>query len=417
MRLTVSRGGQILGGYELGRTGEVRLGRGRDNQVILPDPVVSRHHASLIPQGEHTLLLDRSTNGTFIGGRKVEKALLEKGQGFSIGPYLLTVDGEEPGWARETRVPEEKGSFHGMVGGSAALRDLFARLPRMAQSSATILILGETGSGKEVAARAIHELSPRADGPFVALNCGSISPELVESELFGHEKGAFTGAVGARRGAFEQADGGTLFLDEVGELPLSLQPRLLRALETGEIRRVGSQGPLTVDVRIVAATHRDLRAEVEKGTFRADLLYRLHVLPLPLPSLRERPDDILPLALHFLDGRCPLLPEAEKRLLAHPWPGNVRELRNVLERACILRAGEPIGKDDLVFLDDRPAGYLPYGHTLEDLERTYFLRALEMSGGNMRAAARTLGIPKSTFFDRVRKYGLRWGEGEDDREG
>jgi DNA-binding NtrC family response regulator len=292
------------------------------------------------------------------------------------------------------------------------MRALFERLPRVASSHGTVLVLGETGSGKELVARAIHDLSPRREGPFVAINCGAISAELVESELFGHEKGAFTGALAARRGAFEQAHGGTLFLDEVGELPAPLQPRLLRALETGEIRRVGAQAASRADVRIVAATHRDLRGAVEAGAFRADLLYRLFVLPLPLPPLRERRDDILPLARHFLGGRCPLDREAERRLLAHPWPGNVRELRNVLERACILRAGEPVGAADLVFLDDRPAPALPWGQTLEELERTYFARALEMSGGNLRAAARTLGIPKSTFFDRVRKYGLR-GSGEE----
>ncbi len=417
MRLTVFRAEQLLGGYDAAGGGEVRLGRGRENHLVLPDPLVSRHHATLSRQGDRFLLTDSSTNGTFHRGKRVAKALVSDGEEFSIGPFRVRLGEAEPGWAQETRVAGEEAPFHGMLGRSAAMREVFAALPRMAASAGTVLILGETGSGKELAARAIHDLSPRAGGSFVALNCGAISPELVESELFGHEKGSFTGAVSARKGAFEQAHGGTLFLDEVGELPSTLQPRLLRALETGEVRRVGSQGTVRADARIVAATHRDLRREVEEGRFRADLLYRLFVLPLRLPSLQDRPEDVLLLAHHFLEGRGTLTPEVEDRLLSHPWPGNVRELKNVIERACILRGGEPIRAEDLIFLEDRPASRLPYGRTLDDLEKSYYLRALELAGGNIRAAARQLGIPKSTLFDRIRKHGLRGGKEEDGTTG
>jgi DNA-binding NtrC family response regulator len=291
-------------------------------------------------------------------------------------------------------------------------------IEKAAAAGVTILIIGETGTGKELVARAIHDLSDRCGAPFVPINCGAISPDLVESELFGHVMGAFTGAAGNRKGAFEQAHGGILFLDEIGELSLSLQPKLLRVLESGEVRRVGAQSTISVDVRVVAATHRDLKAEAHRGGFRFDLLYRLHVLPILITPLRNRIEDIQELAAHFLRGRGVLNDPALDRLRMHSWPGNVRELKNVLERAQILTEGGEIGANDLVFLEETqnltggPADRLP--ETFEELEKLFYTRAMEKSEGNIRAAARSLGIPKSTLYDRLKRYGLFPGdEGEE----
>jgi DNA-binding NtrC family response regulator len=274
--------------------------------------------------------------------------------------------------------------------------------------------MGETGTGKELVALALHDLSERAAAPFVAINCSAISPDLVESELFGHEKGAFTGAGSERKGAFEQADGGTLFLDEIGELSPALQPKLLRVLESGEIRRVGAQNAISVDVRVVAATHRNLKAEAERGGFRSDLLYRLYVFPLLVPPLRARKEDVPELAGHFYGDQGAFTGPAMKRMMDHDWPGNVRELKNVLERAKILTGGGKIGPEDLIFLDETPlAGVTPTDplpETFEELERLYYTRALEKSDGSIRAAAKSLGIPKSTLYDRLKRYGLSPGK-------
>ncbi len=413
MRIDVFRDDQYLGGYHIGGAPDVRIGRGRRNQIILPNATVSRHHANLIRQGSRYLLLDRSTNGTWVGGRKVEKATLEAGSEFIIGPYLLRLTGDEAEWDRETEQSRAQGAgelFSGMAGNSPLMRRLFEGISSVAATSQTVLIMGETGCGKELVARAIHERSLRASGAFVAINCGAISHDLVESELFGHEKGSFTGATSARKGAFEQAHGGTLFLDEIGELSLSLQPKLLRVLETGEVRRVGSQSGIEVDVRILAATHRNLKKEADGGNFRPDLLYRLYVLPLAVPSLRERMEDLPLLVRYFLGDRARLDAGAMDKLMDHRWPGNIRELKNVLERAVILSGGGDIGPEDLVFLeegdDDHLESDFPTPHTLEELERMYYVRALEKSDGNIRAAARSLGIAKSTFYDRVKRYGL-----------
>ena len=427
MRIEVYKGDQYLGGYHVGGSSQLRIGRGRKNQIILPHRTVSRHHANLIRQGSLYTLMDRSSNGTWLQGERIEKAALSSGDEFTIGPYRLRLTREEAGWDKETEISggsgRGSGQFEGMVGLSGAMAALFDMIEKVAESGGTALVMGETGCGKELVARAIHNCSSRSTGPFVAINCGAISRDLVESELFGHEKGAFTGASSARKGAFEQAHGGTLFLDEIGELSMGLQPKLLRVLETGEIRRVGSQSAINVDVRVVAATHRHLKKEVEKGTFRADLLYRLFVLPVAVPPLRGRKGDIPVLARHFLMGRSEILPDAMKRLERHPWPGNVRELKNVLERACILKGGVPIDSEDLIFLED---GNDPMAgseleeetpHTLEDLERMYYTRAMEKSDGNIRAAAKWLGIPKSTFFDRVKKYGISQDGKDDGNEG
>ncbi|MFV1956790.1 MAG: sigma 54-interacting transcriptional regulator, partial [bacterium] len=394
MRLDVFRDRQYLGGYHIGTTSEVRIGRGRKNQIILPDSVVSRKHARLVRHGSGYMLIDESRNGTLMKGKKVSNVRLESGDELEIGPFRIQFDEDVYDWDRETEESKvlEKESFQGIVGTSPAIRNLFEFIKRVSVSDGTVLISGETGSGKELVARAVHTLSVRAKGPFVAINCSAISHDLVESELFGHEKGSFTGAVKSRKGAFEQANGGTLLLDEVGELSLDLQPKLLRVLEEGVIRRVGSQIENEVDVRVVAATHRDLKEEVDNGNFRADLLYRLFVLPLFVPPLRERKEDIGLLTSYFVGSRGELAPEAQQHLVDHPWPGNVRELKNVLERACIMRVDGPIEPGDLIFLkEEGTEREFSDDHSLEDLEKMYYSRALEKSNGSIRAAAKSLG--------------------------
>jgi len=414
MRLDVYRNDRYLGGYHIGDASEIRIGRDRRNAIILPHTTVSRHHANLLKQGRRYLLMDRSSNGTFVNGERADKLLIDPGAEIHIGPFRLILTEEEMSlWAKPTEERPFKESAHprtALVGSSDEMARLIQAIEKMAPSSATALIMGETGTGKELVARALHDLSGRTAAPFVAINCGAISPDLVESELFGHEKGAFTGAGTERKGAFEQADGGTLFLDEIGELSMDLQPKLLRVLESGEIRRVGAQGTTRVDVRVVAATHRNLKAEAQRGGFRSDLLYRLYVFPLLVPPLRVRKTDVPELAEYFYGDRELFTGPAMKRLTDHDWPGNVRELKNVLERARILTGGGKIGPEDLIFLDESPLSIVtpadPLPETFEELERLYYTRALEKSDGSIRAAARSLGIPKSTLFDRLKKYGL-----------
>jgi len=421
MRLDVYRDDRYLGGYHIGNTSEVRIGRDRKNAIILPHTTVSRHHANLLRQGRKYLLMDHSSNGTFVGKQRVDKLLIDPGTEIQIGPFRLVLTQEGmPLWAKPTEQSPVSGVFHprtGLVGSSGEMIKLTEAIEKMAASSATALVMGETGTGKELVARALHDLSQRAAAPFVAINCGAISTDLVESELFGHEKGAFTGAGRERKGAFEQADGGTLFLDEIGELSLDLQPKLLRVLESGEIRRVGAQNSTCVNVRVVAATHRNLKAEAERGGFRSDLLYRLYVFPLLVPPLRARKEDIPDLAGFFYGDREAFTGPAMKRMRDHDWPGNVRELKNVLERARILTGGGKIGPEDLIFLDESPLSGVtptdPLPETFEELERLYYTRALEKSDGSIRAAAKSLGIPKSTLYDRLKRYGLSPGKDEE----
>ncbi|RME22246.1 MAG: sigma-54-dependent Fis family transcriptional regulator [Deltaproteobacteria bacterium] len=311
-------------------------------------------------------------------------------------------------------------SRHGLVGRSPALRRVHDQINRLAQCDVTALITGETGTGKEVVARAIHSASARRDGPFVALNCGAIVESLQESEFFGHEKGAFTGAISSRAGAFEQADGGVLFLDEVGELTPSLQVMLLRVLQERRFRRVGGNREIKTDVRILAATHRDLFELVEEGKFRQDLYYRIAVYELQLPPLAERGDDILLIARYFLeqlhkDAGAPALrltPEAEQLLMAYPWPGNVRELRNAMEHASI-SATDEIRPEHLPPRIARPARARPARPASrrpdlgsEERERQAIMAAIAAANGNVSEAIRTLGIPRTTMYRKMRKFGL-----------
>jgi len=299
----------------------------------------------------------------------------------------------------------------GVVAESAAMRGVFQQAARVAAADATVLLLGESGAGKEVIARFVHAHSARARVPLVAMDCTSLPETLAESALFGHEKGAFTGAEAARRGRFEEADGGTVFLDEIGELPLTLQPKLLRVLETGVFRRVGGQEERSADVRVIAATNRNLEDEVKRGAFREDLYYRLNVFPIQIPPLRDRADDILPIADGFLKAqRKRISPAAQRLLLAHAWPGNVRELRNVMERAAILSNGALILPPDLPPNLQRitpvPAESGVLVGDMQEIQRRAILEALEKTRGNKTQAAQLLGISRRNLIYKLRAYGL-----------
>jgi transcriptional regulator with PAS, ATPase and Fis domain len=315
-------------------------------------------------------------------------------------------------------------SLDAVVAESPRVREALELARRAAASRSTVLVTGESGTGKELVARAVHYHSERVGGPFVAVNCKALAPGVLESELFGHERGAFTGAERAKPGLFERADGGTLFLDEIGEIEPGFQTKLLRVLQERRIQRVGGSEEKPIDVRIVAATNRDLRAEIAAGRFREDLYFRLAVIPIHLPALRERREDVLPLAVHFLArwnrelGRSVAgwTPEVERWLLAHDWPGNVRELENAIERGVVLARGDRIGFDDL--LVDEPgeephpgatpdaAGGASLQEFLDAAAAERIRRVLEQTGGKRVEAARRLGIDRATLYRLMRRYGI-----------
>ena len=334
------------------------------------------------------------------------------------------------------RVAEQEAPIAGLVGTSAAMRRVMDLVRRVAAARTSVLITGESGTGKEMIARALHQLGDRASRPFVVVNCGALPEALMESELFGHEKGAFTGATQRNEGLFRAAEGGTLFLDEIGELAPALQVKLLRVLQERKVRPVGSQREIETDVRVVAATNRDLEKEVAEGRFRSDLFYRLNVIRLPLPPLRERPEDVPALAEHFLRKHGALAgktlrfsPAAIRWLASHDYPGNVRELENLVERAVTLALGEEVTLDDLpaepsahalsapptsVQVDLAPG--FEIDRWLGEVEKSLLLRALEQTKGNQTAAARLLGTTFRSFRYRLRKFGLAESEsGEEER--
>ena len=301
-----------------------------------------------------------------------------------------------------------------LIGSSEAMRTVQKTIGMLADSNATVLITGETGTGKELVARAIHEHGHRQANPFVAVNCAAIPTELMESELFGHLRGAFTGAASDRKGAFRDAEGGTLFLDEIGDMDLAMQAKILRALQERVVTPVGGK-PVPVDVRIIAATHRDLKQRVGEGSFREDLFYRLHVVPVRLPALRERIADIVPLAEHFLSrsGRKHLAADAAARLIRHSWPGNARELKNAMERAAVLVRGDVITAADLTFFGDNLESVGAPSEWPDDLpsatarlEEMLIRRALARSAGNRAEAARLLGIHRQLLYIKMKRYSL-----------
>ena len=371
------------------------VGRAPDNDLVLVDRAASARHCRFEPTSRSVRLRDLdSRNGTLVNGVRVASAELHAGDVVRVGRSEMHV-------TRERAEPASSGARPIAV--ATVSRALMADAERYAALPWPALILGESGVGKEGLAELLHREGPRASGPLVALNAGGVPRELIESELFGHERGAFTGAAGARRGVFEQADGGTLFLDEIGELPAALQTRLLRVLETGEIRRVGAEEERRVEVRLVCATHRDLRGMVERGEFRQDLFFRIARLILMVPPLRQRAEDIAPLARHFLHevsevvGPRELAEDALERLRAHSWPGNARELRNVLSAAAAATSARRLEWGDV----DQALRQLCPAAASCDTEQ--LRRVVAQHQGNYAAAARVLGMPRTTLRDRLRQ--------------
>ncbi|MDH5490994.1 MAG: sigma 54-interacting transcriptional regulator [Myxococcales bacterium] len=373
------------------RPGPFFVGAAGENDLQIADPTVSGRHCRLDISREGVLVRDlASRNGTWVGSARIDSARLRPGAILRVGRTELVLISQPPAG---------KPDAGGLIAESAAMLQVLADVRRFAQLPWPALVRGESGVGKEHIARALH---PDSSRPFIALNAGALPSQLIESELFGHERGAFTGAHTTHRGLFEQADGGTLFLDEIGELPLELQSRLLRVLETWEVRRVGSERSFPVNVRLVCATHRDLGEMVGKGEFRQDLFYRLGRLVLDVPPLRQRPADIRALTRHFLSaietelGRRIVSKEALERIEAYHWPGNARELRNVLSAAAARTEGAVIEAADI----DRALGALVRGH--EGLSSSLARDVLESYDGNVSAAARALGIARSTLRARLR---------------
>jgi DNA-binding NtrC family response regulator len=390
------------------------VGSHAGNDLVIEDLTVSRFHCELAIAGTGVRVRDLgSRNGTRAGGIAIADGTVSAGTLLALGNSDIRIDVESDEVELDA---SERSAFGALIGETAVMREVFSQLEKIAASDATVLIQGETGTGKEGAAAAIHDASARADAQFIVVDCGAIPPNLLESELFGHEAGAFTGATERRIGAFEQASGGTLFLDEVGELPAELQPKFLRALESREIRRVGSTMPIRCNLRIIAATNRDLRAEVNRGTFRADLYYRLAVVKLALPPLRERTGDIALLARHLLAkiGASPATvveltkPDYLATLAAAPWPGNVRELRNHLERCAVFGERELPSSPPAAKEIDTDATYeVARRQALDAFERLYLTKLLERTGGNVAAASRDAGVNRAYLYRMLRRQGLR----------
>jgi transcriptional regulator with PAS, ATPase and Fis domain len=429
MRLVVTTGPDEGLSVELDRD-VVHIGSRGENDLVLTDDTVSRVHAEVTRTPHGVLLRDLgSTNGTFVGPVRIREVYIGEQRTFRVGrteidftPIEEVID----------IVPSAVTRFEDLVGSSVAMREVFSVLERVAHTELTILVTGETGTGKELVSRALHARSRRSKGPFVVFDCGAVPRNLVESELFGHERGAFTGAVAPRAGVFEQAHGGTIFVDELGELPLELQPTLLRVLEQREVRRVGDRRVRPVDVRVVAATNRDLRQLVEDGLFRQDLYYRLAVVEIPLPPLRSRREDFSLLVQHLL-ATAPfphqvrgLSEEAAAVFDAWHWPGNVRELRNVLLRALPFSEGPLITLDALPDALRQSATPLPAPSALgvsmpgaerplreardelmETFEKRYLEDVLDRAGGNLSKAARIAGVDRKTISRMLKRHNIR----------
>ena len=418
----------VVTGPDAGRSatadgGEIAVGTNQGNDLVLTDPSVSRHHCVFSVQVKGYQLVDLgSTNGTMIAGLGVEKVWLKPGALVDLGQTRVRFDVLDDR-VREPLATEER--WGRALGRSQGMRRLFALLPRLAATDSTVLLEGETGTGKSLIAEALHEASARKNAPFMVLDCGAIPPTLIESELFGHEKGAFTGAANARRGAFEAAAGGTVFLDEIGELPLDMQPRLLRALEDRQVRRVGGNDQIRLDVRVLAATNRDLRQEVNRGRFRSDLFYRLATVRLRVPPLRERRDDIAVLACHFwaqFAGEVGAAPPAALLTdwLKRDWQGNVRELRSAVERAVLfddpavwaeisatisLPDTGDSGTSRLDF-DDAASFRVAKERAVAEWERGYVRELVRRHDGNLSRAARAARMDRNHLRELLRRHGV-----------
>ncbi len=420
-RLAVT-GGVDAGAATVCADDTLTLGTARGNGLVLTDNAVSRHHARIEVHDQGIYLRDlKSTNGTFLAGLRITGAYLPESARFRVGATEI----EFSVTAEVEPLPvSQSASFHGMLGTSVAMRRVFATLERVAPTDATVLVEGESGTGKELVAEALHAAGPRAGGPFVIVDCGSLPAGVIESELFGHEKGAFTGAVASRAGAFELADRGTLFLDEIGELDITLQSRLLRALDRRKVKRVGGAEYREVDVRVIAATNRNLEEMVNQGGFRDDLFYRLAVVRVTMPPLSARADDIELLARHFIEQfrvahpAAPpfeITPEILRGLRGRPWPGNVRELRNFIERAVVLASPEILSAPRPPVTAAGGAGVAiafdkSYAEAREEwvghFEREYITAALTRSGGNVAKAARECKVDRAYLFRLIKKHDL-----------
>ena len=405
------------------RGASLSIGTDPGCDLRLTDPTVSRRHLVLSLTTDGILAEDlQTTNGSFAGSVRLRAAIIPDGAQLKIGGTVIAVRSST---SRFLVTPSALDSFHGLRGESAAMRSIYGLIQQLARTDLPVTVTGETGTGKELVGRALHLAGPRRDKPFLVLDCGSISPELLRSELFGHEKGAFTGADKATRGILEEARGGTVFLDEIGEMGLALQPQLLRALETRQVTRIGSHAVLDVDFRVVSATNRDLKQMAAQGTFRPDLLYRLSAVTVRLPPLRARAEDVPALAKHFIDAYVqrhhvpapPISASALETLARHDWPGNVRELKNTIDALCALAGGAAIDVPQVrLILGDGPRGEpIPArapvptapGASLDDMEKQAIAQALDQSGWNRRAAARQLGISPTTLLRKIEKFGLK----------
>ncbi len=432
-KLVVVKGG--AGGAQRGReyniSGDViRIGKVEGNDVVLPDETVSRVHCEILRDAKGHLLRDlHSTNGTFLDGAEIREAYIRSGSVITVGTVQLKF---QPYEERIEILPSEKEELGELVGSSLKMREIFGLVERIAPTEATVLIEGETGTGKDLLARTLHQLSRRKAGPFVVVDCGAVSGTLIESELFGHEKGSFTGASTTRIGAFElasQGGGGTIFLDELGELSVDLQPKLLRVLEQREIRRVGGNRTIKVDIRVIAATKQELAKEVAKGKFREDLYFRLSVVPIRMPSLRDHKEDLPLLVRSFLkkmDGTKLEATEVDEQamqtLMAHDWPGNIRELRNVLERGVALSPpgdassgpvkllslptseveaaqGGPIFDAALSYRDNKER----WEH---EFEKRYLKWLMQRAQGNISRAAREADMDRKYLHKLLKKHAI-----------
>jgi transcriptional regulator with GAF, ATPase, and Fis domain len=415
----------VVSGGDSGATldvagGLLRIGSADDNDLVLADPTVSRHHCELEPTELGVRVRDSgSTNGIELAGSRIYDAVVPGEFRLGVGDTVILVS---PLRETEEREQISDDRFGNVIGRSPRMRELFAQLLRIAPTEHTLLLEGETGTGKDLVAESVHAASPRGGEPFVVFDCGAVAASLVESELFGHERGAFTGAQSAHAGVFEQAEGGTLFLDEIGELALELQPKLLRVLERREIRRVGGNRTLSVDVRIIAATNRNLRAEMSKGGFRQDLYYRLAQAQVYVPPLRDREGDVEVLVHHFLaretNGESVIIPEEVWEMFRrHRWPGNVRELLNAVRRVAItperalVTSMTQARELSAVTGPDLSGPLPPLSDARRDhsdaFERAYVRRALELANQNVPRAAELAGISRQMMLRLANKHGLR----------
>jgi DNA-binding NtrC family response regulator len=392
----------------------IKVGTSADSDFVLSDPLVSRRHCEILLTESGFRVRDvNSTNGVLLHGTRVHDASFDRTCELALGATRLTVTLLAEA---EDREQSNASQFQDVIGRSAKMRELFADLERLAPSTLSVLLEGETGSGKDVIAESLHRASARSDGPYVVFDCGAVAPTLVESELFGHERGAFTGATQVRAGVFEEASGGTLFLDEVGELPKELQPKLLRALEAQTIKRLGGRAPIAVDVRVISATNRNLMAEVARGQFRQDLYYRLAAAKLQVPPLRERLDDIPMLVEHFLRREKAALPVSSvpsavwEMFAAHRWPGNVRELRHAVQRLVIapelsLRLSQEGGAAEKPKGDVVPLR-VARRDAADGFERVYVADVLQRAGGNPVRAALLAEVSRQMIQKLMRKHGI-----------